>query len=158
MHWRKIGGLVLLGLGFTASAVAASVADAAEQRDEASLRTLLQSGVDVNGAQVDGDHCAALGRVFTIIRRWFGLLVRAGADVNAVNRYGVSPLVQACTNGDAKVVKLLLEAGADANTTMSGGGDRPHVGCTLREYRGGEGAARAWRRPPPHANGWTRRP
>ncbi len=120
MHWRKIGGLVFLGLAFTASAVAASVADAAEQRDEASLRTLLQSGVDVNAAQVDGTtalHWAA----FYDDPRMVGLLVRAGADVNAVNRYGLSPLVQACTNGDAEVVKLLLEAGADANTTMSGG-------------------------------------
>lgn len=120
MHWRKIGGLVLLGLGFTASAVAASVADAAEQRDEASLRSLLQSGVDVNAAQVDGTtalHWAA----FYDDPKMVGLLVRAGADVNSVNRYGLSPLVQACTNGDAEVVKLLLEAGADANTTMSGG-------------------------------------
>jgi ankyrin repeat protein len=49
------------------------------------------------------------------------LLVRAGANVNAVNRYGVPPLVQACTNGNAAVVKLLLEAGADASTTMKGG-------------------------------------
>jgi ankyrin repeat protein len=38
-----------------------------------------------------------------------------------VNRYGVPPLAQACTNGNAAMVKLLLEAGADANTTMKGG-------------------------------------
>ena len=120
MHWRKISGLVLLGIGFTASAVGASVADAAQQRDEVSLRTLLQSGVNVNSTQVDGTtalHWAA----FYDDTEMAALLVRAGADVNAVNLYGVSPLVQACTDGNAEVVKLLLEAGADANTTMSGG-------------------------------------
>ena len=35
MHWRKIGGIVLLGLGLSGSAVAASLPDAAEQRDKA---------------------------------------------------------------------------------------------------------------------------
>jgi ankyrin repeat protein len=67
--------------------------------------------------------------------------------VNAVNRYGVPPLAQACTNGNAAIVKLLLEAGADANATMKGGETVPHVGCALRECRGGEGAALARRQP-----------
>ena len=49
------------------------------------------------------------------------LLVKAGANVNAANRYGVPPLALACTNGNAAVVRLLLEAGADANATMKGG-------------------------------------
>jgi ankyrin repeat protein len=120
MPCRKIGGLVLLGLGLATSAVAASLADAAEQRDKASVRTLLQTGVDVNAVQVDGTtalHWAA----YHDDAEMAALLVRAGADVNAVNRYGVPPLAQACTNGNAAIVKLLLEAGADANTTMKGG-------------------------------------
>jgi ankyrin repeat protein len=49
------------------------------------------------------------------------VLVKAGANVNAVNRYGVSPLVQACKNGNAGMVKLLLDAGADVNATLKGG-------------------------------------
>ena len=120
MHWLKIGGLILLELGLAASAVAASLADAAEQRDKASVRTLLQTGVDVNAAQIDGTsalHWAAYHDDAEMV----ALLVGAGADVNAVNRYGVPPLVQACTNGNAAIVKLLLEAGADANTKMKGG-------------------------------------
>ncbi len=120
MQWRKIGGLVLLELVLAASAVAASLADAAEQRDKASVRTLLQTGVDVNAAQIDGTtalHWAAYHDDAEMV----ALLVRAGADVNAVNRYGVPPLEQACTNGNAAIVKLLLEAGADANTKMKGG-------------------------------------
>ncbi len=120
MHWRKIAGIVLLGLGLSGSAVAASLPDAAEQRDKASVRTLLQTGVDVNAAQVDGTtalHWAA----YHDDPEMAGVLVRADANVSAVNRYGASALAEACRNGNAAIVKLLLEAGADANTTMKGG-------------------------------------
>ena len=54
MNWRNISGLVLLGFGLAASALAASLPDAAEQRDKTGVRTLLQKGADVNAAQVDG--------------------------------------------------------------------------------------------------------
>ena len=37
----------------------------------------------------------------------------AGADVKAANRYGVTPLSLACTNGNAAMIELLLKAGAD---------------------------------------------
>src|SRR5438034_2275218 len=123
MHWKKITGLMLLGLTVAVPAVAAeraALADAAEQRDKAGVRKLLGTGVDVNAAQVDGTtalHWAAYHDDAETV----ALLVRAGAHVNAVNRYGVPPLAQACTNGDAAIVKLLLEAGADANVTLKGG-------------------------------------
>ena len=45
-----------------------------------------------------------------------GLLLKAGADANAVNRYGAAPLAQACESGSAAMVKLLLDAGANPNT------------------------------------------
>ncbi|MDQ1473190.1 MAG: uncharacterized protein QOJ99_4670 [Bryobacterales bacterium] len=123
MHWRKTGGLMLLVVGLAAPAVAAAraaLADAAEQRDKTSIRTLLGTGVDVNAAQIDGTtalHWAAYHDDAETV----ALLVRVGANVNALNRYGVPPLAQACTNGNAAIVKLLLEAGADANATMKGG-------------------------------------
>ncbi len=120
MRWRTIAGIVLLKLGFLSSAVAVSLPDAAEQRDKASVRTLLRAGVDVDAEQVDGTtalHWAAYHEDDEMV----GLLVRAGANVNAVNRYGASALAEACTNGNAAIVSLLLEAGADANTRMKGG-------------------------------------
>ena len=45
----------------------------------------------------------------------------AGANVNAANRYGVTPLWLACVNGNAAVIETLLKAGADANTSMPEG-------------------------------------
>jgi ankyrin repeat protein len=123
MHWRKISGVVLLGLGLAATAVAAAratLADAAEQRDKTSVSTLLKTGADVNAAQVDGTT-ALHWATYNDDAETVGLLVRAGANVNAVNRYGVPPLAQACINGNAAIVKLLLGAGADANATMKGG-------------------------------------
>jgi ankyrin repeat protein len=48
-------------------------------------------------------------------------LLKSGADVKAPNRYGVTPLSQACTNGNGVMVELLLKAGADANATLPGG-------------------------------------
>ncbi len=123
MHWRKISGFVILGVGLAASVGAAprsALADAAEQHDKASIRALLQTGADVNVAQVDGTtalHWAAYNDDAETV----ALLVKAGANVNAVNNYGVPPLAQACINGNAAIVKLLLAAGADANATMKGG-------------------------------------
>src|SRR3979490_30040 len=116
MHWRKISGLMfLLGLGIivmcgpAVAAERAALADAAEQRDKAGVRTLLQTGVDVNAAQVDGTtalHWAA----YHDDAETAAWLVRAGAHVNAVNRYGVPPLLVVCSNGSGGVVKLLLAA------------------------------------------------
>ncbi|HEY3835770.1 MAG TPA: ankyrin repeat domain-containing protein [Bryobacteraceae bacterium] len=48
-------------------------------------------------------------------------LIRGGADVKAVNRYGVTALSLACTNGDGAMVELLLRSGADPNTALPGG-------------------------------------
>jgi ankyrin repeat protein len=120
MHSRIIGGLLLLSLGLATSALAASLVDAAEQHDRASVRALLETGADVNLAQVDGTtalHWAAFHDDAELV----ALLLRAGAEVNAANRYGVPPLAQACINGNAAIVKLLLEAGGDANAALKGG-------------------------------------
>jgi uncharacterized protein len=124
MHWQKITGLIVLGISLAAPAVAAeraALADAVERRDQAAIRTLLQqTGVDVNAPQVDGTtalHWAAYNEDAETV----ALLLKAKANVKAVNRYGVPPLALACTNGNAAIVKLLLEAGADANTTTNGG-------------------------------------
>jgi ankyrin repeat protein len=47
-------------------------------------------------------------------------LVAEGADVNAANRFGVTPLSLACRDGNGEMVELLLNAGADAKGKLKG--------------------------------------
>jgi ankyrin repeat protein len=120
MHRRNFSVVLVLTLALTAGAYAKSVVDAAEQRDGEGVRALLNSGADVNAAQVDGTtalHWAAYNGDAELV----GALIKAGAKISATNLYGASPLTEACTRGDAPVVKLLLEAGADANSKLKGG-------------------------------------
>ncbi len=49
------------------------------------------------------------------------LLLRAGADVNAANDFGVTPLSIACTNASAPMVERLLAAGANPNAASAAG-------------------------------------
>src|SRR5207247_10256570 len=123
MDWRRIAGLSLLIFGLAAASVAAekpSLADAAEQRDRTLIRSLLDSGADVNVAQADGTT-ALHWAVYNDDAETAALLVKRRANVNAANRYGVPPLSLACTNGNGDLVKLLLDAGADANASLQGG-------------------------------------
>ena len=123
MNWARIAGLSLLVFGLAGTSVSAqkpTLADAAEQRNRALVRTLLGGGADVNAAQVDG-MTALHWAVYNDDAEMAGLLVRSRASVNATNRYGVAPLFLACTNGNANLVKLLLDAGANANASLPGG-------------------------------------
>lgn len=119
----RLATLTLGTLGLAATTLAAEKAplpDAAERKQSALVRTLLQSGADVNATQPDGTtalHWAAYHDDVETAR----LLVRAGSRVDAVNRNGVPPLSLACTNANAEMVALLLEAGADANRPLNGG-------------------------------------
>ena len=56
-------------------------------------------------------HWAVFHGNAALVRR----LLDAGADVNALTEYQVSPLSIACRNGDAKIARSLLKSGADAN-------------------------------------------
>ncbi len=49
------------------------------------------------------------------------LLLAAGANPKAANRYGVTPLSLAATNGNARIVERLLRGGGDPNTALPGG-------------------------------------
>ena len=44
-----------------------------------------------------------------------GLLLNAGADANTANDFRMTPLSEACTNGSAAFVRLLLKSGANKN-------------------------------------------
>jgi ankyrin repeat protein len=124
MRVKRIGALGIAALlsaaGLLAAATDAPLADAAESKNLAAIRALLQQRTDVNASQVDGMtalHWAAYQDDLETVE----LLVRAGANVKAANRYGVTPLSLACTNGNEAMVGLLLKSGADPNTLLPGG-------------------------------------
>lgn len=80
------------------------------------LENILSHTNLVNVDQKDGDGNTALSLAAGIenidsIR----LLLKAGADVNSINRIGQTPLMMACALGNIELVKLLLKNGADAS-------------------------------------------
>src|SRR5215510_6915558 len=86
------------------------LADAAMRRDAAAVRSLLQQKVDVNAPGKDGTPALHwVVRVDDIDTA--ELLIKAGADVKLADRYGVTPLFLACTNGNARMISLLIAAG-----------------------------------------------
>ena len=89
-------------------AVGAGVADAArlarraggQSGDAAAVRALVQQQADVNAPEVDGTtalHWAVRSGDAELV----GVLLRAGAKAGAANRYGMTPLLLAASNGHA---------------------------------------------------------
>ena len=80
----------------------------------AAVRVLVEQKVDVNAPGKDGTP-----PLHWVIRvddlETATLLLGAGADARRADRYGVTPLSLACSNGNAGMMRLLLDAGADVN-------------------------------------------
>ena len=118
-----------VGLGISVALVASAtlaaepdrrVVESAKAQNRQAVRKLVESHADVNTPLPDGStalHWAA----FKDDLETSELLVRAGANVKAANRYGVTPLSLACVNGNGEMVEQLLKAGADPNTALPGG-------------------------------------
>ena len=87
---------------------------------------LLDNGAICNTAKNDGRtplHLAALkDKNGTVIRR----MINAGADVNAKDKYGWTPLSCASRNGHLDVVIALMGAGADLNAKTNDGSTLLH--------------------------------
>jgi uncharacterized protein len=98
--------------------------EAAANGDAATVRALLsgRSGqpVDLNARASDGTtalHWMVRADELEVV----DLLLKAGADVKAADRYGITPLALACANDNLPMVLRLLDAGADPNSVDVGG-------------------------------------
>ena len=117
---------------------APEVADAVRTRNASALQSLLKQRADVNAAQPDGTtalHWAAHWNDAETVN----LLLRAGANAKAVNRYGATPLSEAVTSGSAAMIRSLAECGRrskDADNRRRR--NRPDDGGPRREYRRGK--------------------
>eukprot|EP00668_Euglena_longa_P004800 GGOE01005620.1.p1 GENE.GGOE01005620.1~~GGOE01005620.1.p1 ORF type:complete len:878 (-),score=266.00 GGOE01005620.1:287-2677(-) len=126
---ENISAIVLAGRHGHHAVVARLLQNGAERQDDfysfallfaiaegcaATVRLLLEAGVDVNHRNRDGTTalmaCSERGSA-DVVR----LLLDAGAEVNAV-AYNLTALAVASRNGHCAVVRHLLEAGADLST------------------------------------------
>jgi len=121
---RVIGGcfvtLLLSAQGLTAAG--SDIADAAMNKNKDAVRSLLQKKADVNAPQVDGTT-ALHWAVRADDLETADLLIRAGANVSAANREGVTPMQLAAINGSARMLERLIKTGASPNASLSKFGD-----------------------------------
>ena len=123
LRWRLLFG-ACLAAALSSPAFAETpdlrLLNAVREIDHATVRALLQEGVDVNAAQPDGAtalHWAAYLDDLEAAR----LLIEAGASPDAANELGATPLYLACENGNPALVRALLEAGASPDATLPSG-------------------------------------
>ena len=99
------------------TALLAATRDSVPGRAEA-VMTLIANGADPTAADIDG-HTPLHGAVLSEEPIVAAMLLDAGADLNAINRAGLSPLATACRAANWPLVRFLLERGA--RTQLAGG-------------------------------------
>lgn len=114
--WLAVLVMAVLSMG----AGAPPVIEAVKKGKVDAVRSLLAKRVDPNAAETDGTTALHWAAHFDNLAA-ADLLLKAGANAKAINRYGATPLWLACINGSAPMIGRLLEAGADPNTTMPEG-------------------------------------
>jgi ankyrin repeat protein len=127
-----LAATILAGLGFAAGAMAAGSTDlrlpeAARKQDGKAVRELVAQKADLNARSTDGST-ALLWLAHWNDVQTADLLLKAGADSNTPNDFGMTPLSQACTNASAEFVRLLLKSGASPNTAIATG-ETPLMTC-----------------------------
>ena len=117
--------LILLVAFFSNGTLAfatSDLADAVMRRDTAAVQTLLRQKADVNAPQADGTtalHWAVRWDDFETARS----LISTGAHAQTANRDGATPMFLAATNGNAAMIRMLLDAGVDSNAPVLSHGE-----------------------------------
>ena len=83
--------------------------DAVKTGDAAAVRALLQKKADVNATELDGSTALHWAVHKDAARRRRSADSAPAPTSKAANRYGVTPLSLACTNGNARIVERLLQ-------------------------------------------------
>ena len=109
------GSLMAVGMGV--SAQTAPLADAMERGDNVTVSALLDAAVDVNASQGDGTT-ALQWAAYLNDADMTALLISADAEIAMSNDYGATPLGLASKNGNATIIKQLIDAGADPNDAL----------------------------------------
>ena len=99
----------------------------------------------MNATQVDG-ATALHWAVYRDDVETADLLLKAGANVKAANRQGVTPLFMAALYGNPAIIERLLKAGADAKELGANGETPAHVRGAQRQSGGDQAARRGGRR------------
>jgi ankyrin repeat protein len=134
--------LTLLAVFGCAAFAAAGTGDlglpeAARNQDANAVRALLTQKADVqkaDGQKADVNARSSDGSTALLwLAHWndvdsADLLLKAGADANTANDFGMTPLSQACTNASFEFVRLLLKSGANPNTAIATG-ETPLMTC-----------------------------
>lgn len=79
------------------------------------LPVFLEKGVDVNKTDMNGNTALLLNTDNQCYKEVVKGLVKAGADVNAANQAGDTPLLKALAYGSQDVARFLIKKGADYN-------------------------------------------
>src|SRR6478736_20852 len=98
MSRRTLAGLVLVLS--CANAADLRLLEAVKRRDRKSVQSLVREKSLVNAAQPDGATALAWAAYLDDLTS-AELLLAAGADANAADEYGDTPLTLACANGNA---------------------------------------------------------
>ncbi len=110
--------LTLTGMLLAATGEGPSLLDAVKGGSLPDVQKALQQ--HANPAQPETDGTTPLHRAVAEDRADIvKALIAAGANVNAKNHYGVTPLVIALSNGNGATASLLLKAGANPRVTVS---------------------------------------
>jgi uncharacterized protein len=115
------------GLSHAADTGDSRLVEAAKNQDQKAVRELLNQKVDVNARANDGST-ALLWLAHWNDLDTADLLLGAGADANAANDFKMTPLAEACTNGNSAFVRSLLKSGANPNTPTATG-EAPLMTC-----------------------------